>query len=137
MPATLLDTDMLSEVLKQHDQNVLRAARAYLDEWQRFSFSVLTRYEILRGLRAKNAVRQDLAFDALSRLSHLLPLTESIAVRASTIYAELQLRGELIGDADILTAATALEHGLTLVTSNTAHFERIPGLKVVNWREPI
>jgi tRNA(fMet)-specific endonuclease VapC len=62
---------------------------------------VLTRYEILRGLRAKSAVRQELAFDALCRLSQMLPLTEPIAVRAAAIYADLQLRGELIGDADI------------------------------------
>jgi tRNA(fMet)-specific endonuclease VapC len=64
MLPTLLDTDVLSEVLKQHDGNVLQAAWAYLDEWRRFTFSVLTHYEILRGLRAKGAVRQELAFDA-------------------------------------------------------------------------
>jgi tRNA(fMet)-specific endonuclease VapC len=135
MLPTLLDTDVLSDVLKQRDDNVLRAARAYLDEWRRFTFSVLTRYEILRGLRAKGAVRQELAFDALCRLSQVLPLTEPIAVRAAAIYADLQLRGELIGDADILIAATALEHRLAIATGNIVHFERIPGLQVVNWRE--
>jgi tRNA(fMet)-specific endonuclease VapC len=65
----------------------------------------------------------------------VLPLTEPIAVRAAAIYADLQLRGELIGDADILIAATALEHGLAIATGNIVHFERIPGLQVVNWRE--
>jgi tRNA(fMet)-specific endonuclease VapC len=135
MLPTLLDTDVLSEVLKQHDDNVLQAARAYLDEWRRFTISVLTRYEILRGLRAKGAVRQELAFDALCLLSRVLPLTEPIAVRAAAIYADLQLRGELISDADILIAATALEHGLAIATGNTAHFERVTGLQVVNWRE--
>jgi tRNA(fMet)-specific endonuclease VapC len=136
MLPTLLDTDVLSEVLKQRDDSVLRATRAYLDEWRRFTFSVLSRYEILHGLRAKSAVRQELAFDALCRLSQVLPLTEPIAVRAAAIYADLQLRGELIGDADILIAATALEHGLAIATGITAHFERITGLQVVSWREP-
>jgi tRNA(fMet)-specific endonuclease VapC len=58
MLLTLLDTDVLSEVLKQHDGNVLQAARAYLDEWRQFISSVLTHYEILRGLRAKEAMRR-------------------------------------------------------------------------------
>jgi tRNA(fMet)-specific endonuclease VapC len=39
-------------------------------------------------------------------------------------------------DADILIAATALEHGLLLATGNTAHLGRIPGLQVTNWRQP-
>jgi tRNA(fMet)-specific endonuclease VapC len=131
----LIDTDILSEILKQRDDNVIQAARVYLDEWRRFTFSVLTRYEILRGLRAKGAVRQELAFDALCRLSQVLPLMEPIAVRAAAIYADLQLRGELVGDADIFIAATALEHGLAIATGNIAHFRRIPGLQVANWRE--
>jgi tRNA(fMet)-specific endonuclease VapC len=135
MSPVLLDTDILSEILKQRDDNVLRAAQSYLDEWQRFTLSVLTRYEILRGLRARSAVRQELAFTTLCQYSQVLPLTEPIAVRAAAIYADLQLRGELIGDADILIASTALEHGLTIATGNTAHFERVPGLQVVNWRE--
>lgn len=50
MKPTLLDTNILSEVLKQQNGNVMQTARAYLAEWQSFTFSVLTRYEILRGL---------------------------------------------------------------------------------------
>jgi tRNA(fMet)-specific endonuclease VapC len=133
---TLLDTDTLSEILKQRDENVVQAAQAYLGEYQRFTISVLTRYEVLRGLRAKGAVRQELAFDALCQHSYILPVTDPIAVRAAAIYADLQQRGELIGDADILIAATALEHGILLATGNVEHYERIPGLQTINWREP-
>jgi tRNA(fMet)-specific endonuclease VapC len=133
---TLLDTDTLSEILKQRDENVIQAAQAYLGEYQRFTISVLTRYEILRGLRAKGAVRQELAFDALCQRSYILPLTDPIAVRAAAIYADLRQRGELIGDADIFIAATALEQGMLLATGNVGHYERIPGLQTVNWREP-
>ncbi len=91
MIPALLDTDILSEIFKQRDDSVLRTARAYLDEQGRFAFSVLTRYEILRGLRSKGATRQELAFDALCRFSQVLPVTDSIAVRAA-IYADLRLR---------------------------------------------
>ncbi len=123
MIPALLDTDILSEIFKQRDDNVLRTARVYLDEQGRFAFSVLTRYEILRGLRTKGAARQELAFDALCRFSQVLPVTDPIAVRAAAIYA------------DILIVATALAYGLAIATGNSAHFERIPGLQIVNWRE--
>jgi len=63
-----------------------------------------------------------------------LPITEQIIVRASDIYADLHRRGQLIGDADILIASTAIEYGLVLATNNVAHFGRIPGLQVDNWQ---
>jgi tRNA(fMet)-specific endonuclease VapC len=39
----------------------------------------------------------------------------------------------LIGDADILIAATAIENNAGLVTGNERHFRRIPDLHVENW----
>ncbi len=43
----------------------------------------------------------------------------------------------VIGNFDILIAATAIHYNLTLVTDNTKHFTFIPGLKVVNWIDRI
>jgi len=37
-------------------------------------------------------------------------------------------------DADLIIAATAVEHGLILVTGNTPHFSWVPGLTLANWR---
>ena len=45
----------------------------------------------------------------------------------------LEAKGQKIGDMDMFIAATALEEDLILVTGNTEHFERIPGLKIENW----
>ena len=81
---------------------------------------VITRYEILRGLHAKNATAQ-------------LPLTDAIVVRAAMIYADLHQRGILIGDADILIAATSLEQGLIVVTNNASHYQRVSGILYDNW----
>jgi len=58
MDEALLDTDILSEILKRKDRQVLMKARQYLAEHQRFAFSAITAYEIIRGLRAKEAKRQ-------------------------------------------------------------------------------
>ena len=134
MEPALLDTDTLSEVMKGHDTHVQDIARQYLATFGAFTFSLMTRYEILRGLKARNAVRQLARFEQQCRRSHLLPLTDAIIVRAADIYALLYQRGQLISDADILIAATALHHNLLMVTENRDYFQRIPGLTVESWR---
>jgi len=100
---------------------------------QHLTFSIITRYEILRGLHAKHATAQVTAFDRLCSVSRILSLTDEIVVRAATIYADLHQRGTLIGDADILIGATGIEHGLVVVTNNTNHYNRIAALHLENW----
>jgi len=55
------------------------------------------------------------------------------AHRFGDIKADLRRRGMLIEDSDLIIAATACAHDLTLVTNNLAHFQRIPGLRLENW----
>ena len=62
--AVILDTDILSELLKQHPL-VLQRVRTYLAEHERLAFSIITRYELLRGLKAKQARTQEAAFTLL------------------------------------------------------------------------
>jgi tRNA(fMet)-specific endonuclease VapC len=131
-PKALLDTDILSPVMKGN-LVVLARAREYLAEHGGFDLSIITRYEILRGLKAKNAAAQVQAFDRLCESCRILPLTDDIVVRAAEIYASLKQRGEPIGDADILIGASALANGLAVVTNNEGHFRRIPSLQVENW----
>jgi len=131
----MLDTDILAEVMGGRNPIVEERALAYLAEYRRLSFSLITRYEILRGLKARHATRQILAFDELCHASDVLPLTDPIVVRAAEIYANLRQQGQLISDADILIAATALTYGLVLVSGNVAHFGRIGGLRIENWKE--
>jgi tRNA(fMet)-specific endonuclease VapC len=120
--------------MKGRDQNVLARADEYLHEHRTFQLSTITRYEILRGLAAKGAVRQTSTFLQQCRQSTIHPVTEEIADQAAEIYAALHRQGQLILDADILIAATALARGLVLVTGNEDHFRRIPELRFVNWR---
>lgn len=128
----LIDTDILSAVMRRNPSATERA-HSYLEANRQFTFSVITRYEVLRGLLAKGATKQLAAFDKLCATNQVLPLTDSIIVQAATVYADLHRRGELISDADILIAATAITHGLAVATNNEAHFRRIRDLEVVNW----
>lgn len=130
--AALLDTDILSALMRGIPAAVARAG-PYLAEQERFRFSVITRYEILRGLKAKGASAQIDAFARFCAASDILPLTDEIADVAADVYAHLYASGQPIGDADILIAATALVHHLAVVTNNEGHFRRIPGIDVENW----
>ena len=134
MEPSLLDTDTLSEIMKGVDQRVQDNARRYLVIFRHFTFSLITRYEILRGLKARRALRQIARFEQRCQHSVVLPLTDDIIVQAADLYALLYQEGQLISDADILIAATALKHHLVMVTENVQHFRRIPGLSIESWR---
>ena len=134
MEPSLLDTDTLSEVMKGVDPQVQANARRYLSAFGRFTFSLITRYEILRSLKARGATRQLARFEQRCQRSVVLPLTDDIIVQAADLYALLHQEGQLISDADILIAATALKHNLVMVTENVNHFRRIPGLSIESWR---
>ncbi len=132
----LLDTDTLSEIMRGRHTALVQKSRQYLQAYGYFSFSIITRYEILRGLKAKRATAKSAAFEQFCQVNQVLPLTDPIIVRAAEIYADLKRQGQLISDADILIAATALTNGLVLVTNNVAHFQRIAGLKTLSWKSP-
>ncbi len=134
MGEALLDTDMLSEILKGKDSTVLASAQAYLAFHQRFAFSAVTFYEVLRGLLAKKATRQLGKFLKTADTSDIMPISLGVLRRAATLWAEAQQHGYPRDDADLIIAATALEDGRELVTGNLPHFVWIGGLKIIDWR---
>lgn len=132
----LLDTDMLSEVFKQKDPIVAQKAAAYLQAHQRFTFSAFTRYEIMRGVKAKGAIRQPQRFVTFCQHSVILPITDDILDRAADLWVTADKTGQPKRDADLIIAATALVHALDLAMGNTKHFSWIPGMTVEDWRQP-
>ena len=60
----------------------------------------------------------------------LISLSLEIMRRFAIIRGYLQQQGTPIGEMDLLIAATALHHDLTIVTRNRRHFERVPSLKL-------
>lgn len=134
MDAALLDTDMLSEVLKRRNSQILSHARRYLAAQNRFAFSNMTIYEIVRGLKATEATRQLSHFHAVINSSEVIPIDLPILMRAADLWAAGKQGGYPCEDADLIIAATALETGQVLVTGNTTHFTWIAGLTLEDWR---
>ena len=134
MKEVLIDTDTLSLFLRNQPAVILNVGD-YLQFQEGFTFSVVTHFEILRGLKIKDAHAQIDKFRQICLVSTELNLSPEIIIRASDIYADLYSTGKMIGDADILIAATALLHDLEFVTNNVSHFSRIAGLRVLNWNQ--
>ncbi len=134
--SVLLDSDTLIDVLRQRNPCVTARATSYLNSQGQFTFSSLTRYEVLRGLILRNAQTQLASFDTFCHNSQILPLTQIVLDRAARLWAEGWQLGKSVRDADLIIAATALEAGLDLATSNTMHFAWINGLVTENWRLP-
>jgi predicted nucleic acid-binding protein len=121
----LLDTDIFSELGKRVDQNVVRNGAAYRVTFGRYTISVITVMEVVRGLQKKLASRQRQTFLARVASEEILVFDQDTAELAGRIQGELERVGRPIGRADPMIAAIALRHGLELVTGNTAHYQRI------------
>jgi len=76
--------------------------------------------------------RRELLTDFLA-LYHRIPFDSRCVAHYAKISHHLEIRGEIIGGNDLLIAATALTHGLTLITHNGGEFARVPGLQWEDW----
>ena len=95
---------------------------------------VVVVYEIDYGLaRSERPEAQREQLESLLGTVDILPFDRDAASRAGQLRAALEREGRAIGPMDTLIAGTALAHGATLVTHNTAEFRRVADLKVVDW----
>jgi len=117
----LCDTNVLSELVrKDPDPGVV----AWLNRQSSIALSAVTVEEIAYGLAWKPRPRVQRWFEGFVRtLAHVLPVTDEIARRSGELRGGFQSRGETRSMADMLIAATAQRHQLTLATRNTRHFE--------------
>jgi toxin FitB len=117
----LVDTNIVSELLRPRpNPGVL----AWASHQGNFAVAAISVDESIYGLiRNRNPVLLA-AYEALLRKRcEVLPMTNDIAHRAGTLRGNLSLRGITRSQADMLIAATAQHHNLTLVTRNTRDFE--------------
>src|SRR6266511_1603859 len=132
MNAYLLDTTIVTAHLKRHPGGSQRIREAEL-AGHPVRLNAVCYDETKRALLAIGAQRQLAAFERLWRVLGIVMIDHAVLDKAAELCAALRASGQLIEDADLLIAAMAVVHDMTLVTHNMAHFARITGLQVEDW----
>ena len=130
MPEFMLDTDTVSLALRGRGA---AAARILEHRPSQLCISAITLAELRYGADAKASRALHRLIDAFMAPLAVVPFDQDAAARFGAVAAALAKRGEPIRAFDTLIAGQALACGLTLVTNNTRHFQRVAGLKLANW----
>ena len=129
----LLDTDICSAYLKGN-RNV---QNRFLQYGGQLHVSVITVGELFSGvfsIRASSRLLPGLL--AMLKDTTILDATYNVAYSFGTIRAPLLDRGLPAPGMDMMIAATALVHNLTLATHNTQDYANVSGLRLVDWLVP-
>jgi tRNA(fMet)-specific endonuclease VapC len=127
----LLDSDVTADYLKGLPQTVQQIQPLVQSG---IGISIITYGEIYDGIAGSyNPKAAEQVFRQFLRVAVVLPLNRSVMRRFATERRILRLQGQKLDDMDMLIAATAMEHNLTLITRNARHFGRIQGLV---WQQP-
>ena len=133
----LIDTNVLSEVIRPRPNLAVVRTLLTTDPALRFA-SEITRYELRFGamLRDDGAALWARIEQRILPLARWLPVDAAVVLAAADLGARLRRAGQPIEWSDLMLAATATAHGLTVVTRNVRHFERVPNSQVENWFPP-
>lgn len=136
MNRVLIDTDILSYYFKG-DEIVIQNFNNYLKNFALIEISLITYYEIVSGLMAKDALKQlDIFYEFIDE-NLVIPMTENSSKISSELYSILRKTGKVLDDIDLFIAGIAIENEMVLVTNNEKHFSRISNLKIQNWKKQL
>ncbi len=131
-PRYRLDTNICIYIRQKRPEDLLRRFEKLAPG--EAAVSVITYGELLYA--AEKSAQRRAALERLRELVLLLPalpLPEAAAESYGKIRAELESKGEMIGNNDLWIAAHASAADLTLVTNNESEFRRVRGLRLQNW----
>lgn len=128
----MLDTDIASLVIRGTSPALDRRIRAVRP--RDLCISAITRGELLHGVALKpESQRLALVVDQFLAVIPSRPWDDDAAACYGRTAASLQRLGQPIGTMDALIAAHALATQSVLITHNTQHFSRVPGLALEDW----
>jgi tRNA(fMet)-specific endonuclease VapC len=142
----ILDTDMLIHMIRglkatgrrqrQRALDLVERCRQAQKEGHAVGVSAITVSELEFGARKSGRYEDEIA--AVAKILTPFDLYDYAAVSCAPHYGrirhDLEQAGQTIGAMDLLIAAHALGLDATLVTNNLAHFQRVTGLRVTDWR---
>lgn len=126
----MLDTDTCSFVIRGGNEKLRKRIQRNAG---RLCVSAISVAELRFGARKKGSARITDAVEFFLELVDVVPWDEEAAGRYAEIRAVLESVGTPIGNMDTLIAASALADGCVIVTHNTDHFGRVPGLSIQDW----
>jgi tRNA(fMet)-specific endonuclease VapC len=139
VPQVVIDTDLLSEILKGVNPVVVSAHEAYTRIHRVLSFASVSAFEILFGYGHKSATAKIERTEALfASNEEIVPAPEDY--RLAAIASSLSRHGKSIGLVDPVIAACAIRRGYGVASGNTKHFDYIRdagySFHLENWRNP-
>ena len=125
------NSQRMSLQIKNRPQEVRQAFKKHQGQ---MAISTVTLGELIFGAeRSALPERSQADIDGMVARLEVLAFDEHAAAHFGQIRAEPYSQGKPIGSYDMMIAGHARSQGLILVTNNTSEFERVPGLRLVNW----
>ena len=130
----LFDTDTLSNLLSKRPSSKLLRRLKKVPQEEQFTSTITVGelyYGVYKSPRAQE-FKEKLEREVWPRV-RILSFDRKAAEVYGRVRAELERAGRPLSDPDLMIAAIALARGLTVITGNVKHFNRIPRLNVENW----
>jgi tRNA(fMet)-specific endonuclease VapC len=129
----LLDTCVVSDFVKGEENTLKRLKSTSPSDIFISSLTVMeVKYELY--INPERAIKIQPLIESFFSSIIILPFYTEEAEQVAQIRSILKMAGTPIGAYDVLIAATALTHNHIIVTSNVREFQRVPNLKIENWR---
>lgn len=127
----MLDTNICIYAIKHQPASVLQALREH--ESAGIGVSSITVAELEYGVAKSGSARNAKALRQFLEPLEVADFDRGAAHAYGPLRSTLEVAGTPIGPLDTQIAAHALALGVTLVSNNLREFQRVPGLRLVNW----
>lgn len=128
----ILETTFLIDLERERRRHQPGPADAFLERVP--DLHLYLTFTVAGELTSGGSLANRADWEAFMAPFHVLPIDLEVCWEYAKAYRHLQRNGLLIGTNDLWIAATAIAHGIPLVTANLDHFRRVPELEVVGYR---